>query len=201
MKSWNQNCSHVSHKRRSLQRSFISMTAKESGIPGIAILLRILCLGMVPIWASPHFWQKTPEIAKQTSKVSGTTEPVMLGRSMRECFSQMVPLDLGHPKAVGSEPTSNNRVIVMMKWWIYFINSGILWHFGLVRLSNSFKIDSTRKISSKDLQSSHLRSVSDASFRCDQLQTLCFFEVWILWPLEGDSIWYEVQVQWGIWSI
>ena len=162
-----------------------------------SLLLRILCLGMVPIWAYPHFWQKTPEIAKQTSKVSGTTEPVMLGWSMRECFSQMVPLDLDHPKVVGSEPTSNNT-IMMMKWWIYFINSGILWHYRLVRRSNSFKIDSTRKISNKDLQSSHLRSVSDASFRCDQLQTLCFLKFGSFGPWKGIPFDMKSKSRWGM---
>ena len=150
------------------------------------LLLRILCLGMVPIWAYPHFWQKTPEIAKQTSNVSGTTEPVMLGWSMRECLSQMVPLDFDHPQAVGSEPTSNNT-IMMMKWWISFINSGILWHYRLVK--NRFYTQNIKQRSAI--------IPSQECFRCFlqmwSTSNLVLFEVWILWPLEGDSIWDEVQ--------
>ena len=203
MKSWNQNCSHVSHKWRSLQLSFISMTAKESGIPGIAFCFEFCVWEWCLSGLIRTFGRKPQKLLNRLQKFQEQLSQSCLAGPWENASLKWCQISTNQKRLARSQLR-----ITQLWWWnggfvyyIYFINSGILWHYRLVRPSKSFKIDSTRKISNKDLQSSHLWSVSDASFRCDQLQTLCFLKFGSFGPWKGIPFDMKSKSRWGMWSI
>ena len=159
---------------------------------------------MVPIWAYPHFGRKPQKLLRRLQKFQEQLGQSCLAvRPMSQCGSngairfhsttQKPPREFGLFQLLACK-TSNNTI----RWWNGGFISLTVAFCGIrsVRLSNSFKINSTPKLSNEDLQSSHLRSVSDVSFRCDQLQTLWFLKFGSI-GIWKRFIWYEFQTPIG----